>query len=105
MIRIEFTDPSGESFVYILNGALQKAWMGTAEQWTDISNAYTSQWNSWNSAFTGYKTSLTGWSGVGDWTYTDSNGNTVRIYNITVNPSLADSLFQYTEGGNTIPIP
>jgi len=96
MIRIEFTDPSGHNFVYILNGALQKAWVQSGGQWTDISSAYASQWSSWNSAFTGYKNSLTGWSGVGDWTYTDPNGDTVRIYDITVNPSLADSLFQHS---------
>jgi len=95
MIRIDFTDPSGGSFVYIVNGALQQAWMQTGGQWIDLSSSYTSQWSSWNSAFTGYKNSLAGWAGVGDYTYT-SNGETIRIYNIIVNPSLADSLFQHS---------
>jgi len=96
MVRIEWTDPSGGSFVYIVNGALQQVWVESGGQWTDLSSAYASQSSSWNSAFLGYKNSLTGWSGVGDWTYTDPNGDTVRISNVSVNPSLPDSLFQHS---------
>jgi hypothetical protein len=96
MIRIEFADPSGDNFVYIVNGALQQAWVESGGQWTDLSSAFTSQWSSWNSAFTGYKNSLASWSGAGDYTYTDPNGDTIRIYSISVNPSLADSLFQHS---------
>lgn len=96
MVRIEFTDPSGESFVYIVNGAQQKVWVESGGQWTDLSSAYTSQSSTWNSAFLGYKDNLTGWSGVGDWTYTDPNGDTVRISNVSVNPSLPDSLFEHS---------
>jgi hypothetical protein len=94
MIRIEFTDPSGDNFVYIVNGAQQKTWVYENDEWTDLSDAFSTQWDSWNSAWQGYRNSLAGWTGVGDWTYTDPNGDTIRIYNITVNPSLADSLFQ-----------
>lgn len=97
MIRIEFTDPSsGSSFVYIVNGALQQAWMETGGQWTDLSSAFTSEWNSWDSTFASYKNSLTDWSGIGDWTYTSPTGETVRISNISVNPSLPDSLFEHS---------
>jgi hypothetical protein len=96
MVRIEFNDPSGESFVYIVNGALQQVWVESGGQWTDLSSAYASQSSSWNSAFLGYKNSLTNWSGVGDWTYTDPNGDTVRISNVSVDPSLPDSLFQHS---------
>ena len=97
MIRIEFTDPSsGSSFVYIVNGALKQAWMETGGQWTDLSSAFTSEWNSWDSTFASYKNSLTDWSGIGDWTYTSPTGETVRISNISVNPSLPDSLFEHS---------
>jgi hypothetical protein len=95
MIRIDFTDPSGDSFVYIVNGALQQAWMQSGGQWIDLSSTYTSQWSNWDSTFTSYKNSLASWAGVGDYTYT-SYGETIRIYDITVNPSLADSLFQHS---------
>ncbi len=94
MIRIEMTDSSGSNVVYIVNGALQQAWVETGDIWTDISSSYTSQWSTWNTAFVGYQNSLAAWTGAGDWTYT-SGGDTVRVYNISVNPSLPDSLFTH----------
>lgn len=97
MIRIEMTDPSsGDSFVYIVNGALQQAWMESGGQWTDLSSAFTSEWSSWDSTFTGYKNNLANWSGIGDWTYTSPTGETIRISNVSVNPSLPDSLFEHS---------
>jgi hypothetical protein len=94
MFRIEGTGSQGD-FVYIINGAQQSAWIYENGQWMDLSSEYSSQWSTWNSAFTGYKGNLASyWSGSGDYTYT-SGGNTVRIYSISVNPSLADSLFQH----------
>jgi hypothetical protein len=71
-------------------------WVESGGQWTDLSSAYSSQSSIWNSAFLGYKNSLTSWSGVGDWTYTDPSGDTVRISNVSVDPSLPDSLFQHS---------
>jgi hypothetical protein len=96
MVRIEFTDPSSGNLVYIVNSASQQVWVETNGQWTDLSSTYASQYSSWNSAFLGYKNNLTSWSGVGDWTYTDPNGDTVKITNVSVNPSLSDSLFQHS---------
>jgi hypothetical protein len=97
MIRVEFADPSsGSSYVYIVNGAQQKAWMEVDGQWTDLSSAFTSEFSSWDETFTGYKDSLADWSGLGDWTYTSPTGETVRIHDISVNPSLPDSLFEHT---------
>jgi hypothetical protein len=97
MIRVEFIDPtSGSSFVYIVNGALQQAWMGSDGQWMDLSSAFASEYDSWQSSFADYQNSLTDWSGLGDWTYTGPTGETVRIHSISVNPSLPDSLFEHT---------
>lgn len=96
MIRIEWIDPSGANFVYIVNGALQQVWVESEGQWTDLSSAFASQSSSWNDAFVGYKDDLAGWSGIGDWSYTDPTGNTVRITNVSVNPSLPDSLFTHS---------
>lgn len=95
MLRIEYTDPSGAYFVYIINGVQQKAWIQSGGEWTDLSSEYASQSSTYYPRFTGFKNSLEGWSGVGDWTYTLADGSTARIYDITVNPSLADSLFQH----------
>jgi hypothetical protein len=94
MIRVEMTDTEGNAFIYIVNGAQQKAWMYSGGQWTDLSASFSSQWSNWDSAWVGYRDNLAGWAGVGDWTYTAPNGDSVRYYNISVNPSLADSLFQ-----------
>ena len=94
MIRVDFSDTTGNVFTYIVNGAQQKAWVYSGGQWQDISVSFSSQWDSWNSAWMGYKDNLTGWTGIGDWTYTAPNGDSVRVYEITVNPAFADSLFE-----------
>jgi hypothetical protein len=101
MMRTEVTS-SQSNFIYIVNGAQQKAWEYANGAWTDLSNSFSAQWNSWNSTWTDYRDYLLGkggigvWPGSGDWTYTAEDGSAVRIYNITVNPSLADSLFQHS---------
>ena len=96
MIRVEFTDPaSGGSFIYIVNGAQQKAWMQTGGQWIDLTSSFSDEFSSWDNTFKGYQTSLADWNGLNDWSYT-VNGQTVTIHNITVNPSLPDSLFEHS---------
>jgi hypothetical protein len=92
MIRIEITSTDG-NLIYIVNGAQQKAWAYAGGTWQDLSSSFSTQWDSWQSTFTGYRDHLSGWTG-GDYTYTAPNGDSVRIYSISVNPSLADSLFQ-----------
>jgi hypothetical protein len=92
MIRIEVTSTSG-NLVYIVNGAQQKAWAYESGAWTDLSAAFSDQWSAWNSTWTGYESNLAGWTGTGDWAYTAPDGSTIRIHEISVNPSLADSLF------------
>jgi hypothetical protein len=96
MMRIETTDTSGTTSVYIVNGALQKAWIYDGTTWTDISEAYSTQFSTWDASFTGYQNSLAGWAGVGGWTYAAPNGDSVRYYDISVNPNLPDSLFEHS---------
>ena len=95
MMRIDFTDSDGSQSGYIINGAQQKAWSLSGGTWEDLTSAYSSLYNTWNPLWQGYVNSLSGWAGVGDWTYTQGNV-TVRIYDISVNPALPDSLFQPT---------
>jgi hypothetical protein len=95
MMRIEM-EMSDENFIYIINGVQEKVWIYSGTGWMDFSDAYTSYWDTWESTWEGYRTNLLEWQGVGDWTYTTPNGDSVRIYEITVNPSLPDSLFQAT---------
>lgn len=94
MIRIEMESTEGD-MVYILNGAEQKAWAYMAGEWTDISSTFSTEWDSWHTMVSGYQTSLADWTGTGEYTYTEE-GTTVRIFGISVNPTLADSLFQPT---------
>jgi hypothetical protein len=94
MMRIEMELSSGEDMAYIINGAEQKSWVYSDGEWVDLSTAFQTYWDKWNSAWEGYRTSLVDWTGVGDWSYTSPNGDVIRIYDIAVNPSLADSLFQ-----------
>ncbi len=97
MIRVEFTDPnSASNFVYIVNGVLKQAWMQSDGQWIDLSSSFTDQNNSWDSTFKDYQNNLADWSGLGDWTYASPTGETVRIHDISVNPSLPDSLFEHS---------
>jgi FlaG/FlaF family flagellin (archaellin) len=92
MIRIEMTD--GYNATDIVNAAQQKVWEYANGEWTDLSDAFADQWGSWSSTWSGYKNSLMNWTGTGEWTYTNPDGSSVRIYDISVNPTLADSLFQ-----------
>jgi hypothetical protein len=94
MMRIQATDSDGES-IYIFNAAQQKAWVYSGGEWVDISSYYDSQYSTWNSLWTGYTTSLSAWT-AGDYSYTEGS-STVRIYDISVNPTLADSLFEHNE--------
>ena len=92
-IRVEVSS-SEASFIYIVDKAEETAWGFEINNWTDISADFATQWNQWNSYLIQYKEELLSWTGSGDWTYTESNGVNVRIRDISVNPSLPDSLFR-----------
>ena len=93
MIRVETTDNESRTFIYIVNKAQQKAWTYSDGQWQDVSALYSTLWSTWGESFASYTLNIAGWTG-GDYTYTAPNGDSLRYYNIAVNPALADSLFQ-----------
>ncbi len=93
MIRAEVTDTQGNQTIFIINGAQHKAWGYSDGEWQDSSSAYDLMWNTWSASFTQATQNIVGWGGVGDYTYTAPNGDSVRYYNIAVNPTLEDSLF------------
>jgi len=102
MLRVDEIDAQGNAFVYVFNQTAQTVWASVSGQWNDVSSEFASYWDGANSAiigytaFEGYKTQLaTNWSGSGDYDYT-SGGDTFHIFDIIVNPSLADSLFQHS---------
>jgi hypothetical protein len=92
-MRIATNDAQGNSNIYIIDGAQRKAWLYSDGQWHDITDAFPTQWATWRAQLKEYTDNLAGWTS-GDMTYTASNGATVRVYDIVVNPSLADSQFQ-----------
>ena len=95
MMRIEM-ESIEEDFIYIINGVQEKVWIYSDGEWMDFSELYPTYWETWNSAWQGYRTNLLDWTGYGDWSYTTPNGDSVRIYDITINPSLSDTLFQHS---------
>ena len=93
MVRIKILTTEGE-IIYVINEAQQKVWTKIFDKWTEsISNEFSSELDLMNSWVEGYIESLVDWSGEDDWTYTEDD-MTYKIYDIVVNPSLADSLFE-----------
>jgi len=95
MMRIDYTDGSGTQGAFIINSAQQKVWSLSDGEWTDLSDLYAMQYETWNSLWEAYNGYLGAWTGTGDYTYS-AGGDSVRIYGISVNPSLPDSLFAPT---------
>lgn len=95
MMLIEGSTPSGV-VDYIFNGGQQKAWMWSDNQWTDISTSYNTYYSKWDNLWVTYVNALElGWTGSGDYSY-GSQGTTVTIYDVYINPNLGDALFEVT---------
>ena len=92
-LRIDVLGGESGNYSYILNDGDQTAWSAVNGEWTDVSSDFTNQWNSWGTLWTTYVNALKNWSGTGTYTFTDTNGDSVLISNISLNPTLADSLF------------
>ncbi len=85
----------GEEFGNILNGETRWMWYLEDGEWilNEIpEESWNTFWDVWKQTFEGYRSSLSSWTG-GEYTYTDGQGNTVRIYNVQINPNLPDPLF------------
>lgn len=95
-IRIDLLGGDAGNYIYILDAGEQKAWANADDTWTDVSSDFTAQWESWGTEWTNYVDNLANWTGTGDWSYTAPNGDSIRIYNISIDPVLPDSLFQPT---------
>ncbi len=94
MMRIDYTEGS-DSTIFIFNEVQHKAWTYAGGAWVDISSYFDSQFTTWDNLWNSYITSLTAWTGSGDYSYTQG-GQTIRIFDIQVNPTLADSLFEHS---------
>lgn len=94
MLRIDATSSDGDT-TFLFNGATKKAWTYAGGEWTDISAYYDMQFQTWNNLWSAYNTNLAAWTGTGGYSYTEGT-STVAITDISVNPTLADSLFEHS---------
>jgi hypothetical protein len=101
LLRVDMVDVEGNAFVYLYNQTAQTLWVQYGGEWMDSSTDFASYWDGANSDVIGYtaldcyKTELaTNWSGSGDHDYT-SGGDAFHIYDIIVNPSVEDSMFEH----------
>jgi hypothetical protein len=99
MLGIESTNTDSSQTIDIAYG--QIAWGYIDNEWSDWGGGVNQQMrhNILVGVWQGYVDALAGWSGFGDYTYSyhsysHDGETTVRISNISVNPSLADSLFE-----------
>jgi hypothetical protein len=96
ILRIDLSGSNQDNFTNVVNSGDQTAWRSTNGNWADVSATYDTimaigcgeQWRNNVNA-------LANWNGTGDCTYTDSTGTSYKIYNVSINPTLADSLFQH----------
>jgi type II secretory pathway pseudopilin PulG len=99
VLRIDVLGGESGNYTYIMYHGDQTAWVAVNGTWTNVSSDFTNQWNTWVGTGKRWTTDVdhlaTDWSGTGDYTYIGSTtGATIRIYNVAINPTLADSLFQ-----------
>jgi len=93
LLRVDQTDADGNTFIYLMNQTGQEAWANFGGEWMDVSATFEADY--WNSPLIGkvaldsYMTALADWSGTGDY-----EGDEFVISNISLNPELADSIFQ-----------
>ena len=93
-IRVDITTAMG-SMSEILSGSQQEGWIkpdGGWQSFTSMGLDFDDYWNQYYASFEQYSGYLSGWT-EGEWSGT-FGGYTYRIYNIQVNPSLPDSVFQ-----------
>lgn len=91
------TTMGGQEFSYILNGSEEKGWVYSNGKWTEFTEMpgfdWDTYWNQYHSSYEEYSNELAeGWTG-GDYEWS-SGGYSYKLYDIEVNPSLSDSIFQ-----------
>ena len=101
VLRLDLLHGEQGNYTYIMDHGTQTAWWSNNGTWTNLSSDFTNQWNLWVGTGKRWTNDLnalvTNWSGTGDYTYTSASGTTTfRIYNVVINPTLDDSLFQHT---------
>jgi hypothetical protein len=80
----------------VLDTTQEKAWSSTDDgaTWT-ASTDFATDWTAWSQQWFSYVDELTPghWSGSGDFSYTDPQGQGITLTNIVINPTIPDSTF------------
>jgi hypothetical protein len=93
MIRVDLLGGASGNYSYILYAGQDKSWSSVNNGTWKASSDFKGDWNSWGTQWTDYVNKLGSWSGTGNYKYTASDGSSITIFNIAVNPTIADSLF------------
>jgi len=92
-LRVDI-EGGGTTYSYIMNSTAEMSWANLDGTWAE--SDFATDWASWGTQWTTYLDKLkNNWSGTGDYSYTDADGNAILIYNISTS-SLPDSLFQHS---------
>jgi hypothetical protein len=93
-LRIESTGTDFSQTIDIAYGG--KAWIYMDNEWSDWGGGINQQMrcNILRSLWQQHVDALSGWSGIGEYSYSQGE-KTFQISNISVDPSLADSLFEH----------
>jgi hypothetical protein len=90
-LRVDLT--SGDSVLSYLIFGNQTAWNNETGTWKP--SDYATDWNNWNTnQFAVYRSHNASWkSGDADIYYFNDSGTEIKIFDISINPTLNDSLF------------
>jgi hypothetical protein len=95
LLRVDQTDKDGLEFIYLMNQTGQTVWADFGTGFMEYSENFEDQY--WNNELIGYVAvesymdALADWSGTGDY-----EGDSFIIYNIVVDPTVDDSVFEPT---------
>jgi hypothetical protein len=82
-------------YSYVLNSTQQKSWISTDNGATWTEGTFNTDWAFWGNEWSIYVDNLTPghWSGSGDRSYEDAQGQAIVLFDIVVNPTIPDSTF------------
>ena len=80
----------------VLDTSVQKAWSSIDDgaTWTE-SSTFATDWTAWSQQWFTYVDSLMPghWSGSGSYSYTDQQGQGIKLFDIVLNPTIPESTF------------
>jgi hypothetical protein len=88
ILRLDFA-----TYAYILDAGQQKSWMSTDSGATWTAGVFATDWTSWSPQWTDYLNNLANWTGSGNVSFTNTNGEAIVLSNIAVDQAIPSSTF------------